>query len=107
LNDETGRGGETAVVTFAVTNPRRIDSRRVFALVDVEMEIAGVSFVIFGVQARKVPGGTSVHMPTFKDHDGSWRPALRLPEELRAPLADAVREFLVESGLDVRKRLDE
>jgi stage V sporulation protein G len=99
VSDEVGREAETAVVTFVVTNPRRIDSRRLFALVDVEMEIAGVSFVILGVQARKVPGGTSVHLPTFKDHDGSWRPAIRLPQELRGSLADAVLEFLVESGL--------
>jgi stage V sporulation protein G len=99
MSDELGREAETAVVRFVVTNPRRIDSRRLFALVDVEMAIAGVSFVIVGVQARRVPGGTSVHLPTFKDHNGSWQPAIRLPEELRGPLADAVRDFLAESGV--------
>ncbi len=87
------------MVTFVVTNPRRIDSRKLFALVDVEMEVAGVSFVIQGVQARKVSEGTSIHLPTYKDHDGAWQSAVRLPEELRDPLAAAVLEFLVTSGL--------
>ncbi len=63
------------------------------------LALGDLSFVIFGEQARKIPGDTSVHLPTFKDRDGSWRPAVRLPEELRRPSADAVREFLVESGL--------
>ena len=99
VSDEVSQATETAVVTFVVTNPRRIDSRKLFALVDVEMEIAGVSFVIQGVQARKVPAGTSIHLPTYKDQDGAWQPAIRLPEELREPLAAAVLEFLVTSGL--------
>jgi hypothetical protein len=42
-------GADTALVTFVVTNPRRIASKTLFALVDVEMEIASVSFTILGV----------------------------------------------------------
>jgi stage V sporulation protein G len=87
------------MVTFVVTNPRRIDSRKLFALVDVEMEVAGISFAIQGVQARKVPQGTSIHLPTYKDHDGVWQSAVKLPDELREPLAATVLEFLVTSGL--------
>jgi len=58
-----------------------------------------VSFAILGVQARKVPSGNGVELPTYKDHDGSWRPSIRLPEELRGPMGDAVLDYLVTSGL--------
>jgi stage V sporulation protein G len=57
-----------------------------------------------GVQARRLPeGGTSVSLPTFKDEGGVWRPAIKLPDEVRAPLADAVLIFLLEEGLARRK----
>ena len=91
-------------MTFAVTNARPIESKTLFALVDVEVQLAGVSFLIPGVQARRLPeGGTSVHLPTFKDTDGVSRPAILMPEEVRGPLADAVLIFLVEEGLAKRR----
>lgn len=49
--------------------------------------------------ARLPEGGTSVHLPTFRDANGTWQPAILLPEEVRVPLADAVLTFLVEEGL--------
>jgi stage V sporulation protein G len=95
---------DTALVTFSVTNARAINSRVLFALVDVEMQIAGVSFSILGVQARNAPNGcTAVHLPTYRDTNGEWRSSVRLPEELRQPLADAVLAFLVDEGLARRK----
>lgn len=91
---------DTAVLTFVVSNARRIDSRTLFAMVDVEVQLAGVAFVIQGVQARRLPqAGTSIHLPTFKDVDGGPKTAIILPAEVREPLADAVLAFLVEEGL--------
>lgn len=91
---------ETALLTFIVRNARPVSSKTLFALVDVELQFAGISLVIQGVQARRLAaGGTSVHLPTCKDPDGSWRPAIVLPKEARGPLADAVLQFLVEEGL--------
>jgi hypothetical protein len=73
-------------------------------LVDVEMQIAGVWFAILGVQARNAPNGrTSVHLPTYRDTNGTWRSSVRLPAELHEPLCDAVLEFLVDEGLARRK----
>jgi len=43
---------ESALVMFTVTNARAISGKSLFALVDVEMQIAGVCFAILGVQAR-------------------------------------------------------
>lgn len=92
-------GGLSRTVAFTVGNARPVDSRTLFAMVDVEMRIAGVSFEILGVQARRSPCGTSIELPAVRDPGGSWRPAIRLPPELRAPLAEAVTAYLLETGL--------
>lgn len=90
---------ERTMVTFTVGNARVVEGRKLFALVDVEMEIAGVAIVIFGLQARRLPhGGTSIHLPTYKGADGTWQPAIALPEEVKAPVADAVLAHLIEEG---------
>jgi hypothetical protein len=95
---------DCALVTFSVANARAISGKFLFALVDVEMHIAGVSFAILGIQARNAPNGcTSVHLPTYRDTNGEWRSSVRLPEELHEPLADAVLAFLVDEGLARRK----
>lgn len=95
---------DTTAVRFTVGNARRVESKSVFALVDVAIEIAGVELSILGVQARREPDEkTSVRLPTFKDANGSWQPAIQLPEEVRGPLADAVLTFLMEEGLARRK----
>jgi hypothetical protein len=91
---------DSELVTFSVTNARAISGKNLFALVDVEMQIAGVCFAVLGVQARNAPNGsTSVHLPTYRDTDGTWRSTVRLPKELHEPLFDAVLEFLVDEGL--------
>lgn len=92
--------GNTAALTFAVSNARRIESKTLFAMVDVEVQVAGVAFLIQGVQARRLPqAGTSIHIPTFRDIDGGPKTVIILPDEVREPLADAVLAFLVEEGL--------
>ena len=93
---------ETASIVCTVSNARHVASKAVFALVDVAIDVGGVGFSIQGVQARNLAtGGTSIHLPTFKDASGISRPAILLPEELREPLTRAVLVFLVEEGLAV------
>lgn len=61
---------ETALLTFTVRNARPVSSKTLFALVDVDLKLGGVSLQIQGVQARRLAGGgTSVHLPTCKDPD--------------------------------------
>ena len=79
LDPETGP--ESEPVTMTVTNARPVASKSLFALVDVEMRIAGVVFEILGVQARRTPNGTAVELPAVRDAGGTWRPAIRLPQE--------------------------
>ena len=78
LPDETA-APECETVSFTVTNARAVDSKTLFALVDVEMRIAEVAFEILGVQARRGPGGTAIELPAVRDPGGVWRPAIRLP----------------------------
>jgi DNA-binding cell septation regulator SpoVG len=90
---------DTERVTFTITNLRTINSKRLYALVDVEIRVAGLSFRIIGVQIQRGSGGLSVHLPTHRDVNGAWKPVVEMPEELRLPLSDAVMGFLVDEGM--------
>ncbi|GGF46423.1 hypothetical protein GCM10011611_61100 [Aliidongia dinghuensis] len=100
----SGRDLATQTVNFTIGNCTPMQSKSVFAFVDVEIVICGVGFWIRGVQARHVAGGgTSIHLPTYRAPDGTWRAAVELPEDLVAPMADAVLAYLVDEGVAVRK----
>jgi hypothetical protein len=89
---------DTERVTFTIANLRSINSKRLYALVDVEIRVAGLSFRIIGVQVQRVGGALSVHLPTLRDVNGAWKPVVEMPEELRRPLSDAVMEFLADKA---------
>jgi hypothetical protein len=76
-------GADTELVTFTIANLRTISSKRLYALVDVELQVAGLSFRSIGVQVRRGIGGLSVHLPTHRDVNGAWKPVVEMPEELR------------------------
>jgi DNA-binding cell septation regulator SpoVG len=105
LSNEPGMAddADTERVTFTIANLRTINSKRLYALVDVEIRVAGLSFRIIGVQIQRGAGGLSVHLPTHRDVNGAWKPVVEMPEELREPLSDAVMEFLVDEGMAKRK----
>ena len=94
---------ETERVTFTIANPRTVNSKSLYALVDVEVRVAGLSFGIIGVQVRRGSSGLSVSLPTHRDVNGAWRPVVEMPEEVLWPLGNAVMEFLAEEGLGERK----
>ena len=96
---------ETERVTFTIANPRIVNSKSLYALVDVEVQVARLSFVIVGVQVRRGSSGLSAHLPTHRDVNGAWRPVVEMPEELLRPLVNAVMEFLAEEGLAKRKAI--
>ncbi len=52
---------ETVPVSFVATNARAVDSKALFALVDVEMQVAGVAF---SISASK-PGVSLMATPPF------------------------------------------
>jgi hypothetical protein len=88
---------ETERVTFTIANLRSINSKRLYALVDVEIRVAGLSFRIIGVQIQRGTGGLSVHLPTHRDVNGAWKPVVEMPD--RGPLSDVVMGFLVDEGM--------
>ena len=90
---------DTERVTFTIANLRTINSKRLYALVDVEIRVAGLSFRIIGVQIQRGSGGLSVHLPTHRDVNGAWKLVVEMPEGLREPLSDAVMGFLVDEGM--------
>lgn len=93
---------DTERVTFTIANPRAVNGKSLYALVDVDIQVAGLSFRIIGIQIRRDRGSLTVHLPTHRDVCGIWRPVVEMPEELLAPLANAVMEFLEEEGLAER-----
>ena len=93
-------GVDTTTVQVTVKDARGVASKTVFALVDVTIAVGGVEFGILGIQARRESDGqTSIRLPTFKDSDGRWQPAVSLPPEMVQPVGDAVLAFLLDEGL--------
>ena len=91
-------------VTFSVFNLRAVRAKTVYAFLDAEIDVAGVRLRVSGIQARHAPGGgTSVHLPCYREVDGSWRAAVDLPDEVRDALSAAVLELLVEEGVAVSR----
>jgi hypothetical protein len=98
------KDAETQQVTFTIANLRAVEAKGLFALVDVEVCVAGLSFWIMGVQGRRDANGSAViQLPTYRDTGGRARPAVVMPEELRQPLVNAVMEFLAEEGMVARR----
>lgn len=87
-------------VVCTICNLRAVRTKTVYAFLDANLEIDGVSIRIAGIQARHLSGGgTSVHLPCYRDIDGKWRAAVQLPQEVSDGVSAAVLEFLVEEGV--------
>lgn len=91
---------ETEPVHITVAAIRPVAGRSIFAFIDVELVIAGVSLTIHGIQARHVaPHGTSIHLPTYRAEGNAARIAVTLPPELFTTLGDLILEDLVARGV--------
>jgi hypothetical protein len=44
---------ETERVSFTIANLRHVSTKKIFALVDVEVRVADLSFWIMGIQGRR------------------------------------------------------
>ena len=88
-------------VSCVACDARRNDSKTLYALVDVELLAAGMAFVICGVQVRRRIDAEemSILLPTYQGADGTWRPSIKLPPELREPIAEAVLDLLLDEGI--------
>ena len=95
---------ETQCVTFTISDARVVNSKNLYALVDVEIDVAGIPFRILGVQIRHTGHGLAVFLPTQRDFRGVWKPVVDMPQELLEPLSNSVMDFLAEEGLVQRRQ---
>jgi stage V sporulation protein G len=93
---------DSVPVTVTILDMQPVHRGRLLALATVEVEIEGVVFVINGVQLTRITNpkeGAAVDLPRYRDAAGEWRQAITLPDELRGPIGDAVREKSLELGI--------
>lgn len=81
---------------------------KLLALASAEIVVAGVAFILHGIQVirTKDPAtgaeATGVDVPRYRASDGAWRQAVELPPELHKPLAHAVLDECCELGITRR-----
>lgn len=88
---------DAMTVTFTVTNLERIEGRgRLLALAALEIEFDGVVLRLQGVQIIRQGNRIATQAPRFRDpKTGVWTPAVILPDELAAAIAQEVQAMLL------------
>jgi hypothetical protein len=82
---------ETQWATFTIANLRPVSTKRILALVDVEVRVA--SFWIMGVQGRRAAGGSAIvqlpHLPRRQrpGEAGRGHAGIIAPAQASAPAA--------------------
>jgi hypothetical protein len=84
-------------VTFTVTGLERIEGHgRLLALATLEIEFDGVRLGLQGVQVIRRGKRITTQAPRFRNpKTGVWAPAVILPDELGAAIAQEVRRMLL------------
>jgi hypothetical protein len=85
------------MVTFTVTALERIEGHgRLLALAALEIDFDGVTLRLQGVQVVRQGKGITTQAPHFRDpKKGVWVPAVILPDELRAAIAQEVQSMVL------------
>jgi DNA-binding cell septation regulator SpoVG len=91
LVDQPDPDPETVAVTATVLQLKRAAIGRLQALADVEIEIAGVAFVVRGIRVIKIgPRSRGVAAPRCRIAAGRLAEAVSLPPELTAAIGNVV-----------------
>ena len=85
------------MVTFTVTALQRIEGHgRLLALAALEIDFDGVIVRVQGVQVIRQGKRVATQAPRFRDpNNGAWVPAVILPDELGAAIAQEVQGMLL------------
>jgi DNA-binding cell septation regulator SpoVG len=80
---------DTASVAVTILSLERSERGRLLALASVEIEIAGVAFVVHGVRViRTGPRSRGIAAPCYRVADGRLADAVTLPPELAIAVLD-------------------
>jgi stage V sporulation protein G len=87
----------TATVTFVVTTLQRIvGAGRLVALATVEIDLEGVMVLVQGMQVIRQRNRISTQAPRFRNpQTGAWTPAVILPDELGAAIAQELHRMIM------------
>lgn len=88
---------DAATVTFTVTGLERIEGHgRLLALAALEIDFEGVTLRLQGVQVIRQGKRVITQAPRFRNpKTGIWAPAVILPDELGAAIAQEVQNMLL------------
>ena len=89
----------TSTVTIEVMTVTPVHAGRLLGLADVELTLDGVAILIHGIQIRADGHGTEIALPRYRAPDGSWLAAMSLPDDIRAPMGDAVIAAGIDAGI--------
>jgi len=91
---------ETQEVSITVLSVDPSEGNHVYAVIAVELLIAGVAIELRGITARHVPGGgTAIYLPQHRTAAGEGRASVQLPPDLREKVCDEVLAHLVRTGV--------
>jgi hypothetical protein len=91
---------DTQPVSITVLRVEPLEGKSVYAMLSVELVVAGILIEINGITARHLPaGGTAVYLPQHRTPAGEWRSSLQLPLEVREAICDQVLAHLLETGV--------
>jgi hypothetical protein len=93
-------------VTFTVTALERIEGHgRLLALAALEIDFDGVILQLQGVQVIRQGRRITTQAPRFRDpKSGVWEPAVILPDELGAAIAQEVKRMLLRRPVRTRQQ---
>jgi stage V sporulation protein G len=90
---------DTAPITITVVSITPMRHGDLVALADVDVSFDGIAFTICGLQVRANARRTEVLLPKYRAPNGDWVAAIKLPDEVREPMADAVMAAGIEAGV--------
>jgi hypothetical protein len=93
---------DTERVSITVLSVEPLQTKHVYAMISIELVVAGIAIGISGITARIAPGpqgGTAVMLPQHRTPSGEWRASVALPIEVRECVCDQVLAHLVATGV--------
>lgn len=89
----------TTPATIACTHIQPNNHPRILALATAVITISDIPITIHGIQVIADANRTEIRLPKYRATDGTWLPAISVPNELHEPLGDTVIAAALEAGI--------